>query len=284
MAFIVGERGHFKATQDLNDLESVARQFCDKGIDILALSGGDGTNHRTLTTFINVYGNKPLPRIALLRGGTLNTVAASCGIYGSPEKLLMNLIYHYHEATPFKSTKIRMLRVNDSYGFIWGCGVIFRFMDAYYRGGSPSPKQAALTLVRSIVSALLNLRFARDVFRRFDGEVTINGERWPYANYNAIYAGSIAQLGLNFNVFYLIDEQHPFHGVGFSLPPRNVLRYVPRMFLGKSSGCPDLLEAGGIDMVVRLGEAQSYTIDGDMYAPEDYFHIRPGPELDVIVP
>ncbi len=284
MAFIVGERGHCKATQDLKDLEAVALQFRAKQIDILALSGGDGTIHNTLTTFIKVYGDEPLPRISFLRGGTLNTIAASCGIFGSPEKLLMNLIYHYHQGTPFKETTIRLMKVNDSYGVIWGCGVIFRFMDAYYQKGVGSPSHAAWTLARSIGSALFNMRFARDMFRRFDGEVTIEGKPWPYKNYSAIYAGSIRQLGLNFNVFYGIDDEHPFHGIGFSLPPRNVLRYVPYMFRGKSSGCPDLLESGATRMVVRLGEAQAYTIDGDMYPPADFFEITPGPKLQVVIP
>lgn len=284
MAFIVGERGHFNVTRDLGDIENVAQQFCDKEIDVLALSGGDGTNHRTLTTFINVYGDRALPRLAFLRGGTLNTVAASCGVYGSPEKLLMDLIYSYHAEAPLKTKTVRIMKINENYGFIWGAGVIFRFMDVYYRGGIPSPSQAVWTLLRSTVSAILNMRLSRDMFKRFDGEVIINGERWPYANYSAIYAGSISQLGLGFNVFYLAGDEHPFHGVGFSLPPRNVLRYVPKMFLGKPSGCPDLLEAGAHEMIVKLKEPQNYTIDGDMYGPIDYFHITAGPKIEVIVP
>jgi len=282
MAFIVGEQGHFRATQSLADLESVARQFRDKQIDVLALSGGDGTNHKTLTTFIKVYGDQPLPKIAFLLGGTLNTVAVSCGIRGTPEKLLMKLIYQYHEGEPFKTKAIRPACINGSYGFIWGCGVIFRFMDAYYSHGQPSPLHAAWTLTRTIASALVNGRFASELFRRFDAEVTVDGKRWPYANYNAIYAGAIKRLGLGFKVFYLIEEQNPFHIVAFSLPPRNVLRYVPKMFMGKPSGCPDLLEEGSREVKITLKEPQAYMIDGDMYGPTDSFLITPGPELQII--
>ena len=112
----------------------------------------------------------------------------------------------------------------------------------------------------------------------------VDGELWPYKNYSAIYSGSIRQLGLDFNVFYLINEDNPFHGIGFSLPPRNVLRYVPKMFLGRSSGCPDLLESGAREMEVRLAEPQGYMIDGDMYEPADYFKITAGPVFDVVIP
>ena len=283
MAFIVGERGHFKATHNLEDLEQVAQQFRDKGIEILAMSGGDGTLHQTISVFLRVYGEQPLPRIALLRGGTLNNVATSCGIRGTPEKLLMRLIYRYHEDQSLPETVICPMKINDQYGFIWGCGVIARFMEAYYGNGRPSSFHAAKTLARTITSALINGRFACDVFRRFDAEVTFNGKAWPYKNYNAIFAGSISELGLGFRLFYRVSEETPFHAIGFSLPPRNVLRYVPRMFLGRQTGCPDLLEDAGGEMSIRLEEPQSYTIDGDMYEPTDYFHITQGPRLNIIL-
>jgi diacylglycerol kinase (ATP) len=283
MAFIVGERGHFRATQDLDNLSEVAHQFKKKEIDILALSGGDGTNHCVLTSLIDAYGDQPLPKVALLRGGTLNTVATSCGIWGDPEKNLMKVIYDYHADKEMKKVSVYPMCVNGSYGFIWGCGVIYRFMDSYYGGGSPSPLQAAWTLTKSISSSMLNAKFARRLFRRFDGEVIADGKKWPYANYTAIYAGSIEQLGLNFRVFYHADDEH-FHGVAFSMPPRNILRYVPKMFLGRSSGCPDLIEEPCKEMIIKLEEAQGYTIDGDMYDPVDHFEITRGPELEIIIP
>ena len=283
MGFIVGDKGSFSPTNDLHDIRRVAQEFKDRDIDILALSGGDGTNHVTLTTFINVYGDKPLPKIAFLRGGTLNTIAAACGIYGSPEKILANLLYKYHEDEPFETTEVDMMKINDHYGFIWGCGVIYRFMAAYYGGGFPSPARAAGTLAKAIGSAIINGPFACKMFERMDAEVTVNGQKWPFRNYSAIYAGSVEQLGLNFRVFYLAKDAGTFHAIGFSLPPRNVLRYVPLMFIGRPSGCPDLVEERATSMTVQLAEPVSYTIDGDMHPPTDRFEIRIGPRLTVIV-
>ena len=48
MAFIVGDKGTFASTNSLNDIHRVAEEFKKREIEILALSGGDGTNHRTL--------------------------------------------------------------------------------------------------------------------------------------------------------------------------------------------------------------------------------------------
>ncbi len=281
LGYIVGERGDFAETHNDHDIRRVAEEFKKKEIDILAISGGDGTNHVTLSTFIEVYGDQPLPKITFLRGGTLNTIASSCGIYGSPEKILGNLLTKYHEGEPFLEKTFPIIKINDSYGFIWGCGVIFNFMRAYYGKGHPSPLQAAWTLVHSIGSALVNGPFACRMFERIEAEVEVNGKRWPFRNYSAIYAGSIPYLGLGFRVFYLAKEK--FHAIGFSLPPRNVLYYVPKMFLGFPSRCPDLVEEAADEMIATLEEPRAFTIDGDMHPPTNRFEIRRGPLLTVLV-
>src|SRR3989338_3145909 len=174
IGFIVGDKGTFEPTVDLNDVRRVAEQFKKKEIDILALTGGDGTNHRTLTTFMQVYQDQPLPKITFLRGGTLNTIAHACGIKGTPEKILTNLLYKYHEDEPFKMTQAQLMDINGYCGFIWGCGVIYRFMEAYYGQGNPSSPTSASTLIRSVTSALINGPYACKMFRRFDGQVTVN--------------------------------------------------------------------------------------------------------------
>lgn len=284
MGFIVGDKASCKETEDLADLRRVAEEFKTRDIDILAISGGDGTNHCTLTTFIQVYGDKPLPKIVFLRGGTLNTVAATIGIKGSSETILSNLLVKYHEDIPFETKEVCLSKINNEYGFIFGLGVIYNFMDAYYKYGNLSPAIAFKTLVHSIISAIGNGRFASEMFDRFDGDITVNGKKWPFANYSAIYTGMINQLGLNFRVFYLTDKYpDKFHAVGFSTTPQNILFYVPWMYLGRSSGCPNLLEESASEMTIKLKKPLPYTIDGDMKPPLDYFHITQGPRLTVLV-
>ena len=100
MGFIVGDKASCKETEDLDDLRRVAEEFKTRDIDILAINGGDGTNHCTLTTFLQVYREKPLPKIALLRGGTLNTVARSVGVKGRSEDILSNLLVSSTPAKP----------------------------------------------------------------------------------------------------------------------------------------------------------------------------------------
>ncbi len=282
LAFIVGDKGSCKQTTDMGDLRRVAEEFKTRDIEILGIGGGDGTNHVTLTAFLKVYGEKPLPKITFLRGGTLNTLATACGIKGSPEKILSNLIYKYHEDEPFQIKEMDIMEINGDYGFIFGTGVIYRFMHAYYENGSPSPLHAGYTLTRAISSALFNGEFSRKLFERYAAEVTVDGKKWPFKNYSALYAGAVNQLGLGFKVFHYSTEPKKFHAIGFSLPARNVLRYVPAMALGKPTGCDELIEQAASEMILKFEEPQPYTIDGDMLSPASEIIVRNGPRLKII--
>lgn len=283
LSFIVGDKASYSATEDLGDLRRVAEEFKTRDIDILAIGGGDGTNHVTLTHFLDVYGEKPLPKLAFLRGGTMNTLANACNIKGDSEKILSNIIYKYHEGEEFETTEMDMMKINDKYGFIFGLGVIYRFMESYYRGAPPSPPKATWTLTRSIASALFNTQYARKMFRRFDADVWVDGRKWPFANWSAIYAGSIPILGLKFRVFHYAETPHRFHAIGFSLPPRNVLKHVRTMYLGMKSKSDELIESPAQEMRIELAEPMPYTIDGDMLAPQKNITVQAGPRIKILI-
>jgi diacylglycerol kinase (ATP) len=283
LGFIVGDRGSCQVSDDLHDLRRVAEQFKTRDIDILAIGGGDGTNHVTLTTFLEVYGEKPLPQLTFLRGGTMNTLANACNIKGTPEKILSNLIYKYHEGKEFEMTERNLMEINGKYGFIFGVGAIYRFLQAYYEGWNPSPPKAAYTLTHTILSAMLNGKFARKMFSRFDADVWVDGKKWPFANWSALYTGSIPIMGLKFKVFHYSSEFQKFHAAGFASPPRNILRHVPRMFVGKAPRFDEMIESPAQEMKISLAEPLPYTIDGDMLPPQKEFLIKIGPRLRILV-
>src|SRR5476651_1926711 len=96
LARTLGDHGIVRAVHSLDDLHRAAEDFKQLDIDVLGISGGDGTNHVTITGFIDVYDGSALPRLAFLRGGTMNTVANSVGVgHGRPEGLLGKLIRAY---------------------------------------------------------------------------------------------------------------------------------------------------------------------------------------------
>src|ERR1700733_6216389 len=92
----LGDHGVLRTAASVEELYRIAEDFRRVDIDILAISGGAGPGHVTLTGFLNVYGGHAMPHVALLRGGTMNTVANSVGVrQGRPEGLLGRLVAAY---------------------------------------------------------------------------------------------------------------------------------------------------------------------------------------------
>ena len=96
LARTLGDHGVVRTARSKDDLARIAEDFRKLKIDVLGISGGDGTNHVTITGFLEVYADEPLPPLAFLRGGTMNTVANSVGVpRGRPDGLLAGLIARY---------------------------------------------------------------------------------------------------------------------------------------------------------------------------------------------
>lgn len=96
LARTLGDRGVIREAGSIDELYRVAEDFRKLEIDVLGISGGDGTNGTTITGFLDVYQGNALPQIAFLRGGTMNTVANSVGVRrGPPEGLLDRLCRAY---------------------------------------------------------------------------------------------------------------------------------------------------------------------------------------------
>ncbi len=115
LARALGDHGVVREAGSLDQLYRVAEDFRRLGIDVLGISGGDGTNGVTITGFLDVYAGSALPQLAFLRGGTMNTVANSVGIRrGPPEGLLHRLIQAYvaRASRPLQDVERHVLRIS----------------------------------------------------------------------------------------------------------------------------------------------------------------------------
>jgi len=285
LGFIVGDKGSCHTTHTLEDVENLAREFRDRGVEILGISGGDGTNHVTLTTFINVYGTAPLPQIAFLRGGTMNNLANIIGVKGSPEKILSNLIIKYHEDDPFSVTQVDTIQVNGKYGFLFGMGAISKFVEEYNNTDEkPSPMRALKILSKTAVSSLLNTKYSAKLVERFDAKITLDENSVPFKNYSMLMAGTVETLGFKFRPLYRA-RQNPgmFQFVGISATPRHILFTFPQALRAKPAGSENYYDNVGKKLVIEVDKPMCYQIDGDLQEPTDRFEISMGPRITCIV-
>jgi diacylglycerol kinase (ATP) len=284
LAYLLGTRGEAQATRSLDDLHRVAEAFKAAGIDILGINGGDGTIHVTLTAFLKVYGDAPFPKVAILGGGTLNTIARSLGIRGDTQDLLFRTIDKYHLGEEFKVIERPILQIGDKFGFIFGNGLIYNFLDAYYKTGKPSPTTAIKLLFRACGSLLFRTKFIKHLFRRFRGRVTVDGEVWAREDFTTIGASSIREIGVGFSPFYRCDEREGhFQLLGIHTTPIGIVRELLPIYRGKPMRRDKVIDAVARDVLIEPEEEFGYTIDGDLHKTKDALVLRAGRTLKLIV-
>jgi diacylglycerol kinase (ATP) len=282
LGYLIGAHGQSEATRSLDDLHRVCEDFYKERIEILGISGGDGTLHHTLTAMIRAYGDDPLPPVAILRGGTMNTVAASFGIRGETPRLLFELIDKHKRGQAFDRFSKRLLRIGDAYGFIFGNGLIYNFLEAYYDTGNPSPSVAASIVARGSASAMVGGAFARRLYRRVRASVTVDGETWAREDFGVIAAAVVEQIGLGFRPFYrLHDEPDAFQILGIHTDVTGFIAELPRIFSGAPMRRDKVIDSLAHDVQIhpRDGEEMGYTVDGDNYVTRERLTLGLGPEV-----
>jgi len=281
----LGDRGVVRAAHSIEELRRIAEDFRNLDIDLLAIAGGDGTNHVTLTGFLGVYDDKPIPPVALLRGGTMNTVANSVGMARqSSERLLARLIADC-ASTNLERAERNVLRVTPEasgtihYGFLFGTGVVHGFLAEYYRGGNPTPLVAVTTLARGIASAFVAGETIRRIGKPFHGSVLLeDGTLWGDQDYLAVAAGS----GCRFRrgqcqVAYPEREAAMQHIEPIAIAQKLVWRGLP-MRPGYAR------EALSSRMVVKsAGGPLRYMVDGDLHEAQSELSVSMGPRIRLVV-
>jgi diacylglycerol kinase family enzyme len=288
LAYLLGSKGSAAATRSIDDLYRVAEEFKAADIDILGIHGGDGTIHYTLTAFIKTYAGAPLPKIAILRGGTMNTISNGLGIRGrraTPQQLLYNIIEDYHAGVRFQTTRRPIQRIGSRYGFIIGNGVIYNFLEAYYKTGRASPSTAVRLVARLAASSLVGGSLSRRMLERFRARVTVNGREWAREDFVTVTASSVPQIGLGFTPFYRCDEKPGHFAVlGIHTSPISLVFELPRIFRGRPIRRDKCISEVATEVVFESERPIGYTIDGDTYLGETQVHVATGPELEIILP
>jgi diacylglycerol kinase (ATP) len=287
LGYLLGSRGVPEATKSLDDLYRVADEFRATGIDILGINGGDGTIGTTLTAFIKVYqaAGTPMPLVAILRGGTMNTIANSMGVKGDPGRLLFETLDRYHNLEPFSYYEREVLKVGDDYGFIFGNGVIHNFLKAYYSTGNPSPQEAAKVLFRGIVSSIMGGDFAKKLTKRFRAHVTADGRDWAVGDFMTVAASTVEQIGLGFTPFYRTNSQPAsFACLGIHTTAMGFVMEMPRIRMARPMRRDKVIDVVARRVVFESDEECEYMLDGDTHQAGKELEIGLGPKLRFIVP
>ena len=318
LSLALGDHGVVREAGSIDQLYRVAEDFRTQKIDVLGISGGDGTNGVTITGFLDVYQSTALPQIAFLRGGTMNTVANSVGVRrGRPEGLLGRLIQAYVERSsrPLRDVERHVLKLRgerslksalqalkdsapasvaapplaEKYGFIFGTGVVCGYLAEYYGAGKPpNPVIAAKTLLRSVGSAIVSGDMIRRMAEPFRGTVELDdGTIWEQRDYLAVAGGTIDQIGLNFRPFHRYAERPgAFHVLGIHTSPMGFVSQMLRVWRAQPMRPGHAFSATTTSVIIRSAPSNSpmrYMVDGDLHECDGPLHVSIGPRVRIVV-
>jgi diacylglycerol kinase family enzyme len=283
LGYLIGSHGQAEATRSLDDLYRVCEEFRKERIDVLGISGGDGTLHHTLTAMIRTYGGAlPLPPVAILRGGTMNTIARSFGIFGQTPRLTYELVDRHRlgQLATIPWFEREILQIGDKYGFIFGNGIIYNFLHEYYATGRPSPTTAAQLIMRCAGSAMVNGPLARRIYKRFHARVVADGDRWACEDFITVAAAVVEQIGLGFKPFLRCNERaSAFALLGIHTDATGFVAELPAILAGKPMRRDKVIDRVAQEVTFEADGALEYIIDGDTYVQAEPLTLRTGPRL-----
>ncbi|MDA3862561.1 MAG: diacylglycerol kinase family protein [Deltaproteobacteria bacterium] len=284
--FILGRKGELVSTYSLEDVEDAVEAFKKIDVDIIAISGGDGTAHRTLEKILPLYDNpKSIPPVLLLPSGTQNMVPKSLGITTSSLAALMMTRTKYLHNIPMQTVSRNLLQVNDHYSFMFGLGAAPRFLQEHYAHNKGH--FSSITLFFSYVyDAIRKNDRAFELIKPIEMEAFIDGK--PYQDIDklhTIFCSFVEEVALRFKCFPRSGwQKDKFESLFFKSGLIETLKAVPGLWLGSKSS-NEKVERKMVSLLeLKLKEPEPYTLDGDLYPPHSNFIIKPGPELKFVIP
>jgi len=274
--------------EDLEQLRAVCRGTAQRSVDVVGVIGGDGTASLVLSELWRAYEQRgqALPRIAFLRGGSMNTIANSLGIARRStlqmvEHLLLALTGNGH--TPRIGAR-PTLRAGERLGYLFGTGVWSGYIAESYRDGPPTRTTNAKVLGRVCASAAVGGETFRRVAPNTQLSARFEGGHWAPYNYLCIAAGTVADAGFGFRPFHrALQTQAAFQILAIKGSALELLLDMPRIWLGGT-----FREQTAHNTVTRWAELTAdtdswmYSLDGDILVTSTALRLETGPVFEYL--
>ena len=284
LSYIAGEKGRLEVTNNLDELRKVAQDFRRRAIKIVAINGGDGTISRTITAFIDAYQEEPLPKIALLGGGTMNMLADNLGFNGSPEENLFRLIEQHSLLEEENVFPLNTIKIGSDYGFLFADGTSARFLSEFYKNKTGAVGSAGL-VAKAALSALVNGSLFRRIVKGDMVSISPNDHESIKVLSLSVLVSSVPKIPHGIKMFPEISQgERGFNVLCINLKAEEVVRkffqtllYKPyREGYGKIRFCSSGLQ-------IKYENPMPYTLDGELFLAESgAIKLEKGPEIQFL--
>ena len=262
--------------QTPQDILEALLDFARRGVDLLAVNGGDGTVQAVLT---NLFLHQPfsvMPLLAVLQSGTTSMTARDVGFSGSRVKSLQKLFkWAFTGDGEPKVIQRPVLQVQAPghqtyYGMFFGASAIYQGIEYFHR------KVNTKGLRGELGPGITILRFLWSAIRRRSGfippiPISVTLDEKPPQKFDSfvVLASTLERLFLGIYPYWGI-ESGPLHYSAVRAFPQHLLMALPAVLRGRP-GVFNTAENGFYSHnahEIKLHLDSGFTLDGQLYTPE----------------
>ncbi len=269
------------------NLTAALRRWKDVGIDLLAISGGDGTIQLVIDEVLDLWGSHPLPRFLFLHGGTTGFVARETGNVAA-RRVSARLLSAHSADRSVPAQYVDTLQVGERHTLSFGIGVFRALSLEYVTWGGLAALSHSLLGLRFAVSHVVRGKLARRMMRPFPHRLRIDGETIPPGHFAGLFAAGLPHLKV-FRAYEAIDcPEDAFRVVGIRpAGALTLLRGIRPVLRGETEEVPQEIRLQGVrELTIESadGSPVAYMADGEYYTASDRLSITRGARLTVMRP
>jgi hypothetical protein len=252
--------------------------FARKDVNLVAVSGGDGTVQAVLTALFDKRPFEEFPLLTVLQSGTASMTARDVGLLGSRVKALQKL-FRWAQTGNGKPSTVRrpVLRVAapghpTRYGMFFGAAAIYQGIQYFHRNvngkGFRGEVGPGLTILRFLWEAVVN----KGNELTASVPLTVKLDQNPAEQFDClvVFISTLERLLLGMHPYWG-SENGPLHYTAVKANPRHLLWALPSFFRG-FGGYHGTSENGFYShnaYEIKLYLASGFTLDGQLYTPEN---------------
>ena len=260
--------------KNLTEFQSILQYLKDEKVDVISLVGGDGS-FKYLLDNISLFwkDENDFPMIIPIKGGSMNVLHKNVFPKQSAGSVFTKIKYFLNDfdspknlppsfIKPLRSIMIISDKIEGGmYGFMFGCGVVWKSMLRYYQMGT-GPKKAMELIGAVIAGFVLREKSAIEIAKPVWCNIKIDGEKYPYSKMLAAVASSFKKLVLFTKPFVAERWKDGFYFLAVS----EDAWFCIRNFKGIATGKKNLQKSfNNVASEVEMSFEGGFTVDGEVY-------------------
>lgn len=261
-----------------SEVMSVLTDFARREINVVAISGGDGTVQAALTALFHRKPFQKFPLLALLRSGTDSMIAKDVGLTGGPKQALRRLLAWAHTGNGnaiIRRRSVLRVRIGDHqepfYGMFLGAACIYQAIQfcrsTMHTLGMHGGLANGLTLLRFLFAKTL---------RNSDGvasvpiDVGLDENPMQRREYLLMLISTLERLSMGLRPYWG-TESGPLRYTALRAHPEHLLGALPSLARGRKNrfGIPEYGYFSHNVREVRLNFNSGFTVDGELFNHDD---------------